>query len=299
MKSPQLLSVITLLSLSIGLTDCYKTVRIAPMATVPQKYPTASVDELTKQLRDRDQAIQRLSARVVVSFTNGGMSTGKGTTGGPFNGFILVRKPSDLRVILQMPLMGLRVFDMVSDKGKFTLMYRMPGKGDLWRQGPIGVTTISANAIENFWPPVFLDSLLVPGGNADNSMKLSESHRLIQPTTSGGPAVEEPDYDLGIMSTAKGEKLGDTRRVIHINRVNLLPRGQDIYGEEGRIVTSASYDGYKDFNGVQFPTTITISRPLNQLVLKIQITSLTLNGELADDLFKLKVPDGVTVQEMR
>jgi outer membrane lipoprotein-sorting protein len=64
-------------------------------------------------------------------------------------------------------------------------------------------------------------------------------------------------------------------------------------------VTSASYNGYKEFNGVQFPTLITISRPLDQLLLKIQVTSLTLNGELADDQFKLEVPEGVTVQKMQ
>jgi outer membrane lipoprotein-sorting protein len=34
-------------------------------------------------------------------------------------------------------------------------------------------------------------------------------------------------------------------------------------------------------------------------LLKIQVTSLTLNVELADDQFKLEVPEGVTVQKMR
>src|ERR1700761_847865 len=160
MKNAQFLSGLVL-SLSIELIGCHKTVRMAPMVTVPQKYHTASVYELEKLLRDRDEAVQTLSARVVVNFTIGGPQAGKKTQGGPFNGFILVRKPSNLRVLLQVPVLGSRALDMVSDTDSFTLMYRMPGRGDLWRQGPNSVTTISANAMENLRPSLFLDSLLV------------------------------------------------------------------------------------------------------------------------------------------
>ena len=67
---------------------------------------------------------------------------------------------------------------------------------------------------------------------------------------------------------------------------------------DGQVVTKAVYDGYKDFGGTQFPTVIDISRPLEELSLKVQITKLTLNETLEDDQFDLKVPDGVTVKKM-
>jgi hypothetical protein len=299
MKSAQAVSGIVL-SLSIGLMGCYKTVRTVPMATVPAKYRTASAAELEKLVQDRDAAIKTLYARVEINVTSGGSHTGTQMEAGPFKGFILVRKPFDLHVLLQVPVMGSRGLDMVSDRDNFTLMYKTLDKGEFWRQGPNKVTTTSANPMENLRPPVFFDSLLVPGVGPDDYVNLAESDRLIQPSRRGESAVEEPDYDMAIMTAAKsGARLLDTRRVLHISRVNMLPYDQDIYGENGHIVTSASYDGYKEFDGVQFPTLITISRPLDQLVLKIQVTSVTLNGALTDDEFKLDVPEGVTVQKMQ
>ena len=37
-------------------------------------------------------------------------------------GYIFVRKPGDLRVLLQLPVMGSRALDMVSDGRQFTLL---------------------------------------------------------------------------------------------------------------------------------------------------------------------------------
>lgn len=175
-----------------------------------------------------------------------------------------------------------------------------PGQGELWRQGRNTVSPVSANPAENLRPPVFFDSLLVPGVAADEYVNLTESERLVQPTKRDKSAIQEPDYDVSIMALAKGpDKLLYTHRVVHINRINLLPYAQDIYSEKGHIVTSAAYDGYKDFDGLQFPTKITISRPLDELVLTLQISSVKFNEALTDDQFQLDVPENVSVRQMR
>jgi hypothetical protein len=86
--------------------------------------------------------------------------------------------------------------------------------------------------------------------------------------------------------------------LVHFSRVTLLPFQQDIYDDKGEVVTSATYDKYQEFNGVQFPTEINIKRPLDEYVLKLQVTKLTVNQPLENDQFELKVPAGVTVQKM-
>jgi outer membrane lipoprotein-sorting protein len=44
---------------------------------------------------------------------------------------------------------------------------------------------------------------------------------------------------------------------------------------------------------------INIKRPLDEYTLKLEVTKLTLNQTLENDQFELKVPAGVTVQQMK
>jgi hypothetical protein len=88
-------------------------------------------------------------------------------------------------------------------------------------------------------------------------------------------------------------------RIVHISRVNMLPFQQDIYDESGRVETEAVYDRYQESAGVEFPTLITIRRPLDEYSLKVEVTKLTLNEKLEDDQFELNIPAHVTVQTMQ
>jgi len=168
----------------------------------------------------------------------------------------------------------------------------------VWMQGTNTVTKPSKNGLENLRPAVFFDSLLVPGVSPDEYVALNESTRIVPVLGKKNEAMEEPDYDLAIMKQKDGKVL-QTLRVIHINRVNMLPYQQDIYNDNGQIVTQAKYDNYQEFGGTQFPSLITITRPLEEYSLKVQIKSLKLNEALEDDQFVLKIPDGVAVQQMQ
>jgi len=285
------------LGLSVGLTGCIKTTRLVQKTLAPEMYRSAGVETLQKEVSDRDAAIKTLNASVMITASTGGGKEGQVTEYHAFQGYIFVRKPSDLRVILQVPVLGSRGLDMVSDAKGFTLV-RASTHGDVWMQGSNTVTKPSKNGLENLRPAVFFDSLLVPGVSADEYVALNESTRIVPVVGKKNEAMEEPDYDLAVMKQKDGKVL-QTLRVIHINRVNMLPYQQDIYNDNGQIVTQALYDNYKDFGGQQFPSLITIKRPLDEYSLKVQIKSLKLNEALEDDQFELKIPDGVAVQKMQ
>jgi len=286
------------LGLSVGLTGCIKTTRLVQKTLAPEMYRSASVETLQKEVSDRDAAIKTLNASVLITASTGGGKEGQVTEYHAFQGYIFVRKPRNLRVILQLPVIGSRALDMVSNGDTFTLVHATAGHGDVWMQGSNEVKTPSKNGLENLRPPVFFDSLLVPGVSPDEYVALNESTRIVPVVGKKNEAMEEPDYDLAIMKQKDGKVL-QTLRVIHINRVNMLPYQQDIYNDDGQIVTQAKYDNYKDFGGQQFPSLITITRPLDEYSLKVQIKSLKLNETLEDDQFELKIPDGVTVQKMQ
>ena len=288
---------VVLLGLSIGLTGCIKTTKLVQKTLPPDMFRTAGVETLKKEVSERDAAIQTLNAGVLITASTGGGRTGQVTTYTSFKGYIFVRQPSDLRVIMQVPVLGSRALDMVSDGKTFTLVHATSSKGDVWMQGHDKVSKPSKNALENLRPDVFLDSLLVPGVAPDEYVALTESSRVVPVAGKKNEAMQEPDYDLAVMKQ-KADKVFQTLRVIHINRVNMLPFQQDIYNDAGQVVTTAVYDDYKDYGGKQFPSVIHIARPLDELNLKVEITKLTLNETLEDDQFELKVPEGVTVQHV-
>jgi outer membrane lipoprotein-sorting protein len=261
-------------------------------------YRSTSVEVLQNQISERDSAIHTLNASVLITASQGGGTTGKVTTYVSLKGFIFVRKPGDLRVILQVPLLGSRGLDMVSDGKEFKMLLNSPVTGRRAITGTNEVTTPSKNGLENLRPSVFFDSLLVPGVGADEFVALTEAQRILPPEGKHKVAIEEPDYDLGVLKVQSGHLL-HLSRLIHISRIDLLPVEQDVYDDKGRAVTVATYSAYKEFNGQQFPTVIEIKRPLDEYSLKIEITKLTLNGELENDQFALEIPAGTPVQTMK
>jgi outer membrane lipoprotein-sorting protein len=295
MKSLRVVSLVGVL-VATGLTGCLSTTRTVQRTEAPEMYRTASVDTLEKEISDRDAAIQTLNASVLLIASTGGGKEGKVTTYTSFRGYIFVRKPKDLRVIMQLPVIGSRALDMVSDGEHFTLVHAS-SHGDVWLQGSNTVTTPSKNGLENLRPPVFFDSLLVPGVGPDEFVSLTESTRVLAPESKHQAAVEEPDYDLAVLKRKDGNKM-QLERLVHFSRVTMLPFQQDIYDDNGQVVTEATYDKYQEFDGQQFPTVINIRRPLDEYTLKLQVTKLTLNQKLEDDQFVLKIPPGVTVQHM-
>jgi outer membrane lipoprotein-sorting protein len=281
-----------------GLTGCFRTTQIVQRTQAPDVYRSTSVENLEKIISDRDASIKTLNAAVLLIASTGGGKEGKVVTYTSFKGYIFVRKPRDLRVIMQLPVIGSRALDMVSNGDTFTLVHATGGHGDVWIQGSNTVTTPSKNGLENLRPPVFFDSLMVPGVSQDEFVSLTESTRVLAPASKHQPAIEEPDYDLAVVKKGAGNTLR-LERLVHFSRVTLLPFEQDIYDDKGEAETIATYDKYQDFNGVQFPMLINIKRPLDEYVLKLQVTKLTLNQQLENDQFELKIPPGVTVQTMK
>jgi len=312
MKKFRVVSVL-FLGLSVGLTGCFKTTRLVQKTLAPEMFRSAGVETLQKALSARNEAIQTLNASVLITLTTGGGEEGKVTEYTSFRGYIFVRKPRNLRVIMQLPLIGSEAMEMVSNATDFTLVvppYKKAWTGtstaaapekDALSDPPLSRSapgrTPSRSMLETLRPAVFFDSLLVPGVGPDEFVAVNQSTRLVK-LPSHNEEMEEPDYDIAVMKQKNGKVL-QTMRVIHINRINMLPYQQDVYDDRGQVVTLTTYDKYQDYNGQQFPAVVTIKRPLDEYSLKVEITKLTLNGKLEDDQFELKVPEGYLVQKMQ
>ncbi len=296
MRNLRALSVLVV-AMTGGLTGCFSTTRRVLKTEAPTVYQTASVEQVEQQVSQRDAALRTLKAQVQITATTGGSKEGKLKEYTSFTGYIFVQKPADLRVILQLPLIGSSALDMVSDGKTFTLK-RASSHGNVWMQGTDKVTTPSKNGLENLRPAVFLDSLLVPGVHPGEFVTMTESSRVLQEDLHHKTETIEPDYNLTVLKTTTGNIL-HVQRVVRINRVTMLPYQQDIYDDKGEVVTQATYEDYQTYGGQQFPAVITIRRPLDEYSLKIDVTKLTLNRTFEADQFELTIPPGTTVQKLQ
>ena len=283
-----------MLGLTLPLTGCVsrtRTVRKVQRAPVVQ---STTLDGLVKGIDRRYNEIQTMSLTVEIAASTGGGLTGEVKDYPAFSGYIFMRKPTDLRVLLLVPVLRSKALDMVSDGKTFKLLIPPRNKAIV---GSNEVTAPSKNGLENLRPYVFLDSMLIRGPREDEIVSRTQDVRVIE-SADKKDLVELPDYDLQILGRPDGQ-IVRTDRVLHISRDNLLPYQQEIYDASGQIVTRANYSNYQSYGAVRFPGKIVIERPLDQYSLTVTITKAVFNEKLEEDQFDLKIPETVPVQQMK
>jgi outer membrane lipoprotein-sorting protein len=261
----------------------------------------ADAVQLVEAVNLRYARVNSLSATVDFAASVGGVHKGKQTDYTSIHGYIRLRKPQMLRVLGYLPVVRLRAFDLASDGKTFTMLIPPRSRAI---EGSNSVTTPAANPMENLRPEVFFDSILIHGISADSIVSLTNSSQTkLDPKTK--QLIEQPQYDLTVLkpgerSTSPGlPQLGTPLRVIHFNRINLMPIGQDVYNAAGDLETQVVYGPYQDFNGTQFPGTITINRLLDEFRITLTVEKLELNQPLADDQFEVKVPADYKLQKLQ
>jgi Outer membrane lipoprotein-sorting protein len=283
-----------LVTLAPALTGCLTHIRTVPKTRPAEVVMSATLDQLLTQVDIRFNEIQTLNATIAIVASEGGARQGQVKEFPSFGGYIFLRKPEDLRVLMRLPLLGSQALDMVSD-GKIWKLWIPPRKIAMTGSGEAANPT--QHGLEGLRPKVIFDSLLVRGLGPDQIVVVTQDSRVLPDPKDKKQLVEEPDYELTILEPPQG-KTAHTLRVIHIGRSTLLPYQQDIYDQNGYIVTQAYYSNYQTFGDIPFPMKIEIKRPQDQYGLAITITKLTLNQKLDDDQFELKFPEGVPVKTM-
>ena len=294
MKTRQALA-LAAIGLAPALTGCLTHTRYVPKTRVADVIISTSLDAMARQLAGRYDAMQTFNAGVEISATTGGGLQGKEVQTLSFAGYILMRKPEYLRVLLLVPVVRTSALDMVSDGKNFKLLIP-PRKRAI--VGSNTVTTPSKNGLENLRPDVFFDSMFIQGPEEDEIMSMTTDIRVMESGKKKKDLIEEPAYALQILKRPEGTQ-ARTLRVIHINSTDLLPYQQDIYDKDGQVVTKAYYANYQYYGNTPFPSNIIIERPRDHYSLTVNITKLTFNGHLDDDQFELKIPEGIAIETMK
>jgi hypothetical protein len=287
MRRSQLLAAPFLAAVILATNGCLFRTRVVEMRTSTAKLQTATKQELLERINREASQIKTLNATVEIAPSVGGEKKGKVTDYQEVMGYILVRKPDMLRMIGLFPIVRNKAFDMVSDGNRFKLS--IPAKNKFY-VGSATVTKPAGNPLENLRPQVIYNALLLPEIGKDEIAVLeNDTETVVDAKTK--KLVQQPDYVIDIIRPASGSGWYLDRKIL-FERVNLVPHHQIIFDTAGEIATDVTYQVYRDYNGVSFPTVIEIDRPQEEYSIRLTVEKLVINEPIQDEQFALQQPPG-------
>jgi len=279
--------ILAFLSSSCGFL--YKTRTIIrhgkPLAGGMQNLLSATREELEARILRMYGAIGSFQAKVDLTPSVGSVYKGQITEIKDMQAFVLFRKPSDIHIIGQAPVVRTRAFDMVSNGTDFRFYLSTK---NLFVQGANDAPTVSKNSIENLRPDAFLSSMLVRPGD---------------PAAEGAYLTDQTDeenalYVLHFMRKGPNGDLSQLKpsREIWFDRLDLSIVRQIVFEPGGDIVSDTRYSKWQPYDGVPFPSHIDINRPGDLYGVVMDVMQLQMNKALTDDQFVLAQPEGSKLQ---
>jgi hypothetical protein len=267
--------------------------RTRPVEETYSKAPLreSSQPALIDGLNQQAEKIRSLQATVDIDTSAGGVKKGHVTDYKEIRGYVLARKPAMLHMIGLLPIVRTTAFDMVSNGEEFKLW--IPPK-NRFVVGRNDVQTHDADQpMESIRPQDIYDALLVRPIDPRHEIAVLENGEEILHDSKGHRVLQD-DYEL-IVIRKKNENEGVLSRKIVFSRTDLQPHRQYIYDDQGKLLTDARYAGYKDYDGVSFPSRIEIFRPQEEYDITLNMLKLEMNKPLRDDQFALEQPPGAEV----
>jgi len=276
-------AILVLCLISLGLPSCVAVRRqiTRPGGKTAQTLLVADAATLLQAVTRQYNAIHDFSATVDLVPALGTTEKSRITEYKDVRGYILFRKPADIRIIGLYPVVRNKLFDMVSNGADFKL-YITPKNRFI--RGRNEIEQPSENKLENLRPQHFLDALLVRPADANDKV-------LLENYTDEDNAF----YVLHLIREKGGGQL-QLLRTIWFSRLDLLMARQLIFDEVGNILTDARYAQWKPYDNVPFPKHVEVNRPRDEYAVVIDIVKMDINPGVSDDKFVLEQPEGTTLQ---
>jgi outer membrane lipoprotein-sorting protein len=252
-------------------------------AELAPAWQQATLGELLERVRAHEQAIETFQATVEIEPSVTRVEQAEIVRYRDVRAFILIRRPTWLRMIGLYPVARTTAFDMASDGEQFRLYIPLRNRFII---GNSRKGRLSESALENLRPQHILEALLWEGphpGQERAALEVSEQGAM--------------SYYVVHVLRDDEQKLTLARNLWFERRGLSLERLQ-IFDEAGEEVTDARYFDYGEFAGVRYPQRITIDRPKDRYGLALTVSKLELNLPLADDKFRLEQPPGTELRNL-
>src|ERR1017187_6444951 len=149
-----------LLALAPALTGCYVHTHSVLKTRPPDIFYSTTLDQLLKQIDDRYAQVQSMQATVAITYSTGGSMQGMVKEYTPKDGYIILGKPENIRVIVLFPVVRSNMLDMVSDGTSFKMLIPPEHCAIV---GADVVKNSSQKGIYSLRPAMILDSLMIRG----------------------------------------------------------------------------------------------------------------------------------------
>lgn len=257
----------------------------APAQAEPQR--DASLAELVAKIDAWSGPIHTMTATIDLEPTAGSVYSGVVKEYHDVKGYVLVQRPSTIRLEGLAPVVRTTLFDMVSNGQNFSLYIPIKDKFII---GKTSSQHKAKNALENLRPQHILQALIVPPIDAEHEAMYREKltpHS--QPT--------KHYYVVSIIEPEKGRSV-ILRRKVWFDRSNLELVRVQFYDPDGTCTEDVRYSNYQDFKGIHYPTHIELERPEDDYEVTITIEKANFNAAIPAEKFELNRPPGVDVIDL-
>ena len=243
-----------------------------PTHQAPLPALTATRTELIEKARQASKSIHALKLKVSYKLTGRNPETGETKEWRESDGFILLRKPADIRVRVQV--FQVTAIDMVSDGREFSI--DVPRKNTFIRglnhQPPRKDVPVNVRP-QHIFEALALEAL----EGADPSLISLEEH--------------EQDgrkfYILSCNRWASGGNLA-LKRKIWFDRGDLNVVRLQAFAPGGRLESEVRYSDFRDVDGQVYPALVRFERPQEAYRMAIRAQKIEVNPNLAATAFVLK-----------
>ena len=279
-----------LLALAVlPLSGCLRTSHPVQIRMSTATLKEATLEELVASINTSAERLNSFKATVDIDTSVTERKKGDVKDYPQVRGYVLLRKPEMLRMVLLVPVVRNTMFDMVSNGNTFELSVPSQNKFVVGSSKKTGKP--SEKPLENLRPQHIFDALhLRPVDKAAGEIAVLDNGLEIVKDPKKHKDVQQPDYEvLVIARDAAGAYL--SRKII-FSRTDLLPHEQLIYDRQNRLITHARYENFTDHAGIMFPEIISIERPIEEYSITMSVVSVKVNEPLTDEQFVLNQPPG-------
>lgn len=245
-----------------------------PTRQGPPPALTATRTELIEKARQASKSIQALKLKVSYQLTGRNPETGETKEWRESDGFILLRKPADIRVRVQV--FQVTAIDMVSDGTEFSI--DVPRKNTFIRGLNHQVISPRKDVPVNVRPQHIFEALALETlKGADPSLISLEEH-------------EQDGRKFYILSCNRWASVGNLalKRKIWFDRVDLNIVRLQAYAPGGRLASEIHYSDFRTVDGQVYPALVRFERPQEAYWMAIRAREIEVNLDLDAAAFVLK-----------
>jgi len=280
------------LSMPASLATLGCTIKKNIKIEVPQKIlqaKTASFEELLGMLQRYDR-IHSLSSFLDVTYFSGKRESGIIQEIKKQPGYILLRRPNSTDLVVQNFVTKTRELEVLSVADDLSVYYRRENTLYVGKNSAKDLIAENGGKSSGFTVPIrggHIYEAIFP-----QSIQIDAPGFLYSMEEENDPGAKY--YVLSVYREGATKRIHAIRK-IWIERSSLSVARQQVYIDEGQLVSDIVYSNETEVDGLKLPLRIHIERPLDGYALNLEFKSWRIDPDLPDNAFSLKLPEGVQV----